>query len=194
MTKNELFSIYNQARVAARNGKISLLRINRALGILQSRDGGKAKFTEYHTTTHYCRCMDNSKNPSGICKHRLAKMMELRVREKAPKSFIHEQTTRIDFVILNSHVLVSQFKESVLVGEDLHTVPTVPQATITQAEFDNLDLTGFVVRKWPGGCRAWKGTTLRMVRTRYQMLRMRASLIQTHPELGAYQVDLMYDC
>ena len=39
LSRSHLFSIYNRARHAARAGKLDEARVNRALGILQSRDG-----------------------------------------------------------------------------------------------------------------------------------------------------------
>ena len=79
-TKSAIFTTYNKARKAARQGKIDGKRLNRALGILLS----KSYPHQYNTTIRTCDCPDSRRHPQIVCKHRLAKMVLYRINEAAP--------------------------------------------------------------------------------------------------------------
>lgn len=76
MTKSEIFSQYNKARAAAKNGKLDPNRTNRALGVLMSKST-----RPYTTTTKSCNCPDRVRNTTTACKHMIAKMIEVRVAQ-----------------------------------------------------------------------------------------------------------------
>lgn len=80
-TKSELFSWYNRARAAARQGKIEAKRVNRALGYLQSGQA-QTKWAEYHTTTTFCGCPDHARGHT--CKHQIALMIVKRIEQNQP--------------------------------------------------------------------------------------------------------------
>ena len=73
MTKNELFTQYNRARAAARKGLLDPKRVNKALGLAQSKTA-----RPYLTTTKSCSCPDASRHPGQPCKHMIAAMIEYR--------------------------------------------------------------------------------------------------------------------
>lgn len=67
-TKSALFSTYNHMRGHEEAG-----RLNRALGLAQSRGGHQAR--GYHTTATSCTCPDwryRISRTGGSCKHMLA--------------------------------------------------------------------------------------------------------------------------
>ena len=76
MNKSALFSIYNVARTKVERG-----RVNRALGLLQRKDGGHSKFQQYHTTLAHCDCTDFAYKDRW-CKHQLALALQKRAGEK----------------------------------------------------------------------------------------------------------------
>jgi len=80
MTKSEIFSMYNKARAAAKKGKLDAGRVNRALGVLQSKQS-----RGYQTTIKSCNCEDHKRHPQVACKHMVAKMIETRIEQKQSK-------------------------------------------------------------------------------------------------------------
>lgn len=76
MTKSEIFTQYNKARKAAREGKLDLARVNRALGVAQLKLA-----RPYATTIKSCTCPDYLKT-NKPCKHMIAKMIEAKVSKK----------------------------------------------------------------------------------------------------------------
>jgi hypothetical protein len=89
MTKSEIFTQYNKARSAARQGKLDPKRVDRALGVVQR----KAQ-SEYITTTRGCSCEDHSRHPGIACKHMIAKMIEIKVAHTHEQSLQDEQGQR----------------------------------------------------------------------------------------------------
>ena len=79
-TKSAIFTTYNKARKAVRQGKIDSKRLNRALGILLS----KSYPHQYNTTIKTCDCPDSRRHPEITCKHRLAVMIQVRMSQAAP--------------------------------------------------------------------------------------------------------------
>lgn len=75
MTKSEIFTQYNKARAAAKQGKLEIGRVNRALGIAQS----KSHEQKYQTTIKACTCKDHELHPEVACKHMVAKMIEVKI-------------------------------------------------------------------------------------------------------------------
>lgn len=73
MDKKLIFQVYNQAKVAARDGKIDMARLNRALGILQSKNCAE-RIEKYQASTTSCNCPDHTKTGKA-CKHMLAAMV-----------------------------------------------------------------------------------------------------------------------
>lgn len=66
MDRSTLFTNYNAAKSLARQGILDEGRVNRALGVAQSKDANP-----YHTTSHGCTCKDRAFR--GItCKHMIA--------------------------------------------------------------------------------------------------------------------------
>jgi hypothetical protein len=83
LTKSEFFSVYNQMRSAARregNTK-QIERLNKALGILLSKEYYAGERLAYIPTVDSCGCRDwefrySSKRAyAGACKHMLAEVM-----------------------------------------------------------------------------------------------------------------------
>ena len=81
-TKSEIFTVYNKMRAALRatgNPK-AIDRINKALGILQSK-GLADKLAEYRPTQHDCTCKDwefryaRKRAYKGVCKHIMVMIM-----------------------------------------------------------------------------------------------------------------------
>lgn len=83
-SKPNLFSMYNKARAAAKAGAtyqgqaFETGRVNRAMGILQSKKGLQSIDPEYRSTIKYCGCPDSRKR-NFICKHRIAHMLHKRI-------------------------------------------------------------------------------------------------------------------
>ncbi len=97
MTKSEIFSMYNKARAAARKGKLEAKRVNRALGILQTKQHDQ----KYNTTINSCNCEDHKRH-AVPCKHMVAKMIEVKVeRAKANEN----QTAKVQLQLQNVKVL-----------------------------------------------------------------------------------------
>lgn len=82
-TKSEIFTAYNHMRAEARKaGDLKRIeRLNKALGILQSKDYYQAEKAEYSPSTEQCGCKDfefrfsKRRGYAGPCKHQLAEMM-----------------------------------------------------------------------------------------------------------------------
>ncbi len=72
-------SVYNLARAAAHLGLLDSGRVNRAFGILQSIS---QDVTNHKSTISTCSCEDAKFNNSTICKHRIARMMQVRMQER----------------------------------------------------------------------------------------------------------------
>lgn len=66
MNQSALFTAYNAARRLAREGKLDASRLNRALGVAQSKAPSR-----YVTTAERCSCPD-SQYRKATCKHQLA--------------------------------------------------------------------------------------------------------------------------
>ncbi len=79
-TKSEIFSVYNKARKAARQGKLDEDRLNRALGLIQRKDGGARP---YMTTAKTCTCPDFTRTGKP-CKHIIKNWMQIRIEQVAP--------------------------------------------------------------------------------------------------------------
>ena len=75
LNRSKLFKFFNLARQAARAGKLEAGRVNRALGILQSR-AGQLRLERYAATVGGCVCED--KRRGHTCKHQIARMIEQR--------------------------------------------------------------------------------------------------------------------
>ena len=86
ISKSELFSAYNHARAAARragNDPKEIERLNRALGILQSKAYYQAERAEYMPSPHTCGCRDwefhraARRQYTGPCKHMIAEALQV---------------------------------------------------------------------------------------------------------------------
>ena len=81
-TKSEIFTVYNKLRAALRltGNQKAIERINRALGILQSKALFE-KLSEYRPTQGDCTCKDweyrfaRKRAYTGICKHSMVVIM-----------------------------------------------------------------------------------------------------------------------
>lgn len=90
LTKSEIFTAYNKARAAARHdGDKKLIdRLNKALGILQSKHYYHDERIAYLPTTSDRGCKDwqfrhsNKRGYSGACKHMLAEMLFVEIMEE----------------------------------------------------------------------------------------------------------------
>jgi hypothetical protein len=79
-SKSELFAAYNQARAFARkhHDQVDEPRLDRALGIIQTREYYTGDRAEYGPTVHACGCKDwefhnaRRRGYTGPCKHMLA--------------------------------------------------------------------------------------------------------------------------
>lgn len=80
LSRSRLFSVYNTFRIAARAGKLDVGRVNRALGILQSK-AGAARLAHYEASTRGCWREDARRGHK--CKHQIARMIEQRAGELA---------------------------------------------------------------------------------------------------------------
>lgn len=76
--QSHLMSVYNLVRAAAASGHLDSGRVNRAFGILQSRS---QDVTNHHASINSCSCPD-AKFRSDICKHRISRMMQVRINER----------------------------------------------------------------------------------------------------------------
>ena len=82
-TKSEIFTVYNQLRAYARKHPdiIDPARVNRALGILQSKAYYMGEKVFYSPTAGSCGCKDwefrfaRRRNYTGACKHMIAEML-----------------------------------------------------------------------------------------------------------------------
>lgn len=106
--KSAVMSTYNKARKAAREGKLDPGRTNRALGIVQSADGGKSKFEKYLTTTRGCTCPD-FRQTGKPCKHMIALMIETRMRQ-AEQPQVTEKKAEEPYTTSAGTVLVAEQK------------------------------------------------------------------------------------
>jgi hypothetical protein len=83
LTKSEIFTAYNRARSAARKAgdEKMIERLNKALGILQTKNYYQAEKAAYAPTTEHCNCKDwefrftKRRGYAGPCKHQLAEML-----------------------------------------------------------------------------------------------------------------------
>lgn len=64
--RSTLFTNFNAARSMARRGDLDMGRLNKALGLAQSKEE-----RPYHATAHGCQCKDRAYR-GVICKHMLA--------------------------------------------------------------------------------------------------------------------------
>lgn len=84
-TKSEIFTVYNKARAAARKAGDSkrIDRLNKALGILLSKDYFAGDKSEYQPSYFTCGCKDwqyrhaARRAYSGPCKHMIAESLLL---------------------------------------------------------------------------------------------------------------------
>jgi hypothetical protein len=74
--QSEIFSVYNKARTAARQGLLDEKRVNRALGLLMSKNSNRP----YNTTVKGCDCPDHIKTGKA-CKHMIKMMMQVRISQ-----------------------------------------------------------------------------------------------------------------
>lgn len=89
-TKSELFTAYNRLRAAARKAGDTkkVERLNKALGILQSKEYYQGERAEYDPCLYSCGCKDwefrNAKRRAytGPCKHMLAEEMLVAIAER----------------------------------------------------------------------------------------------------------------
>lgn len=110
-TKSELFTAYNKMRAAMRRaGDVKgLERLNKALGILQSKAYYQGERGEYLPTLASCGCKDweyrNAKRRAytGACKHMLAESLLLMIVENRRA---HEVTSWVEA----RHVLESSYR------------------------------------------------------------------------------------
>lgn len=70
LTKSTIFANYNAARALVRDGALDAGRLNRALGIAQSKE--RKHIAKYHTTSYGCECPDRQYNRWHVCKGMLA--------------------------------------------------------------------------------------------------------------------------
>lgn len=83
LTKSEIFTVYNKMRAAARReGNLKLIeRLNKAVGILLSKDYYQGERLAYIPTAQSCGCRDwefrntAKRAYAGGCKHMLAEVM-----------------------------------------------------------------------------------------------------------------------
>ncbi len=71
VSKSVIWSNYNAARQLVRDGLLDAGRLNRALGVAQSRQE-----RTYHTTSTRCDCPDSTYRPGFVCKHRIALVLK----------------------------------------------------------------------------------------------------------------------
>ena len=103
MDKKLVMGMYNKARAAAKQGKLDPIRTNKALGILQSKDAGRAKFAEYRTTTKACSCPDYHRTGKP-CKHMIAKMIEVRATQIQPAPVAQPIQRKVDHVLFEGEI------------------------------------------------------------------------------------------
>ena len=78
MDKSKLFTVYNRARGAAHRGALDTGRVNRALGIAQSKVYRGRE--PYVTTLAQCTCPDYQYR-HAICKHMIALFLKTRIEQ-----------------------------------------------------------------------------------------------------------------
>jgi hypothetical protein len=76
MNRSQLFTQYNKARKAAREGKLDPKAVNKALGLCQS-----SQERPYFTTTKSCNCPAFVYGNGKACKHMVAKMLKVRIAQ-----------------------------------------------------------------------------------------------------------------
>ena len=99
ITKSELFTAYNKARNAARRaGDLKLIeRLNKALGILQSKAYYAGDRVLYIPTLTACGCKDwefrhaAKRAYTGPCKHMLAETMTAEIMQARNVTELFEQ-------------------------------------------------------------------------------------------------------
>lgn len=74
--QSEIMTVYNKARAAARAGKLDEKRVNRALGLLMSKNSNRP----YNTTVKSCDCPDHAIY-RNTCKHMIKNMMQVRISQ-----------------------------------------------------------------------------------------------------------------
>ena len=84
MDKSKLFTVYNRARGAAHQGTLDAGRVNRALGIAQSKVYRGRE--SYVTTLAQCTCPDHQYR-HVICKHMIAKMIKIKMKKSNAESY-----------------------------------------------------------------------------------------------------------
>ena len=72
LDKSSLFINYNAARTLVRDGLLDSGRLNRALGLAQT----KHPVLAYRTTSLGCTCPDAQYRPNLVCKHRLSLFLQ----------------------------------------------------------------------------------------------------------------------
>ena len=109
-TKSEIFTAYNKLRAALKRSgnEKALQRLNKALGILQSKNYYEGEKANYHPTFESCGCKDwqyrfnKRRRYTGPCKHMLAAqmlgMIEARRRQHEITEWLQEQTVEYEQV------------------------------------------------------------------------------------------------
>jgi hypothetical protein len=73
MNKSSVFHVYNILKQDTKDTPaITLARLNKALGIVMTKD----YVNKYYTTMTSCTCPDSSQRGFFVCKHRLALFMQ----------------------------------------------------------------------------------------------------------------------
>jgi hypothetical protein len=114
-TKSEIFSVYNHLRAMARKaGDTKMIeRLNKALGILQSKNYYQEEKAAYAPTAYDCGCKDwqfrfsHKRAYVGPCKHQLAEMMMLSIIGRREE---HEVTTALIEQHENKQLLESEYR------------------------------------------------------------------------------------
>jgi hypothetical protein len=76
INKSKLFTTYNKAKKAARDGKLDPKSVNKALGILQQNNP-----KQYRTTLNSCDCQARVYDPQKPCKHMVSLMIKTRISQ-----------------------------------------------------------------------------------------------------------------
>lgn len=103
ITKSELFTAYNKARNAARRaGDLKLIeRLNKALGILQSKAYYAGDRVLYIPTLTACGCKDweyrnaAKRAYTGACKHMLAEILTAEIMQARNVTELFEQLANV---------------------------------------------------------------------------------------------------
>ena len=104
ITKSELFRAYNRARAAIRKtgDKKAEQRLNKALGILQSRDYYQGERIAYTPTVDDCGCKDwqyraaHKRGTLAPCKHMYAELLLAAIMRERESLDVSEWLTRQD--------------------------------------------------------------------------------------------------